>query len=48
MSEQAKPNLIFDWCKKCAFYRECYWRTDGEISRTPLCLDPECSEGPAR
>ena len=47
MPDEKKPTFIFDWCKECVCLKDCYYQ-HGELSSTPLCLDPECSEGPAR
>ena len=46
MPDEKKPTFIFDWCKECVCLKDCY--PHGELSQTPLCLEPECSEGPAR
>ena len=46
--ESEQPSMIFDWCKECTCYKSCYWHTDGRLSKTPLCIDPDCAEGPAR
>ena len=43
---------MFEWCKDCKFFKNCYeWDYEGDadvITRGPNFLEPACGEGPAK